>query len=207
MHKLIDGASRFQKYVFATQRTFFERLEQGRDPKALFITCSDARVVPSLITQTKPGDLFVLRNVGNIVPPYSKQPSSTAATIEYAIEVLGVRDIIVCGHSACGAIRGIVDPDAISSMPAVVTWLSLAESTRQLLHTCYEHLSEEELLDVAVEENVLEQIKNLYTHPSVHARVRSGEIRLHAWIYDIAEGRVLAYQQGSGQFEPVQALA
>lgn len=207
MHKLIDGASRFQKYVFATQRSFFEKLEQGQDPEALFITCSDARVVPSLITQTKPGELFVLRNVGNIVPPYSKQPSSTAATIEYAIEVLKVRDIIVCGHSACGAIRGIVDPAAVSDMAAVATWLSLTENTHKLLHTCYEHLSEEELLDVAVEENVLEQVKNLYTHPSVHSRARSGEIRLHAWVYDIADGQVLAYQQGSGQFEPVQSLA
>jgi len=204
MHKLINGASRFQKYVFATQRAFFEKLEQGQAPEALFITCSDARVVPSLITQTKPGELFVLRNAGNIIPPYGEQPSSTAATIEYAIEVLGVHDIIVCGHSACGAVEGIVNPDAVSATPAVAAWLDLAEGTRKLLRDCYTHLTKEELLDVAVEENVLAQVKNLYSHPSVHAKVRSGGLRLHAWVYDIAEGLVLAYRQESGQFEPIQ---
>lgn len=205
VHKLIDGIQRFQEYVFASQCAFFERLEEGQTPTALFITCSDSRVSPSLITQTRPGELFVLRNAGNIIPPYGPLPSSSAAVIEYAVEVLGVHDIIVCGHTACGAVQGVLDPDTVASMPAVAAWLGHAENTRKVMKRYYRDAPPEALLDIAVEENVLEQIKNLRTHPSVEAKVRTGEMCLHAWVFDIAEGQILAYEQGTGQYEPITA--
>lgn len=207
MHRLIDGIQRFQEHVFASQCAFFERLEEGQAPTALFITCSDSRVSPSLITQTRPGELFVLRNAGNIVPAYGPWPSSSAAVIEYAIEMLGVRDIIVCGHTACGAMQGVLDPAAVASMPAVAAWLGHAQGTRNIMEKYYRDAPGEDLLDIAVEENVLEQIKNLHTHPSVAARVKSGNMCLHAWVYDIAEGQVLSYDPGSGQYQPLTAPA
>lgn len=207
MRRLIDGIHRFHEQVFASECAFFEKLEQGQTPTALFITCSDSRVSPSLITQTRPGDLFVLRNTGNIIPPYSKRPSSAAATIEYAVKMLDVRDIIVCGHTACGAVQGVLEPEAVASMPAVAAWLDYAKGIRRIMHDHYHDQSAEDLLDIAVGENVLAQIGNLHTHPSVTEKVRAGELCLHAWVYDIAEGHVLAFNQDSGQYESVTAGA
>lgn len=205
MHKLIDGIHRFREQIFAPQCAFFEKLEQGQAPTALFIGCSDSRASPSMITQTRPGELFVLRNAGNIILPHDTRPSSSAATIEYAVERLGVRDIIVCGHTACGAMQGILDPESVASMPAVAAWLELGQGTRRILDEHYRDVSGPDLLDIAVEVNVLEQVANLRTHPAVKARLDTGGICLHGWVYDIAEGQVLAYNQDSGQYEPVCA--
>ncbi|MFM2421431.1 MAG: hypothetical protein RL385_6154, partial [Pseudomonadota bacterium] len=113
MSKLIGGLHHFQQHVFRPQREFFEQLEQGQTPEVLFITCSDSRINPNLLTQTEPGELFIMRNAGNIVPPHSHDPGGEAATVEYAIEALNVSDIIVCGHSQCGAMKGLMDPAAL----------------------------------------------------------------------------------------------
>lgn len=207
MHKLIQGIHGFHEMVFAAQCAFFEKLEQGQAPKALFITCADSRVIPSLITQTDPGELFVLRNAGNIVQPYNLMPSGSSATIEYAVEILGVRDIIVCGHTACGAMSGVLDPGVVASFPALAGWLSLADGTRRILRDHYKEAAAEDLLDIAVKENVLVQIEHLRTHPGVIAKLRTGDMCLHAWIYDIAEGQVLAYNPESGQYEPIAVRA
>lgn len=117
MQKLIEGLHQFQNSVFGTQRELFERLAHGQTPETLFITCSDSRINPNLLTQTEPGELFILRNAGNIVPPYSTSQGGEAATIEFAVAGLNVRDIIICGHSHCGAMKGLLDPPPIVTSP------------------------------------------------------------------------------------------
>src|SRR5688500_15887824 len=130
MQKLIEGFHHFQSSVFRSQRELFERLAAGQQPDALFITCSDSRINPNLITQTDPGDLFILRNAGNIVPPHGLPSNGEEATIEFAVVGLGIKDLIVCGHSHCGAMKGLLQPENLSEMPALVRWLSHAESAR-----------------------------------------------------------------------------
>src|SRR5688572_30910631 len=129
MQKLILGLHHFQTDVFSHRREIFERLTAGQRPEALFITCSDSRINPNQLTQTGPGELFILRNAGNIVPPYGAVHGGEAATIEYAICVLKVRDIVVCGHSHCGAMSGLLDPDSIENLCSVKSWLNHAEAT------------------------------------------------------------------------------
>jgi carbonic anhydrase len=203
MRALIDGIHRFQSGVFGAQKELFSRLAKGQDPDALFITCSDSRIEPSLMTQTKPGDLFILRNAGNLVPPWGV-PSGEAGTIEYAIESLGINDIIICGHTHCGAVAAIVDPKSMDGLPAVQQWLSHAEATRRVLRDSYQGVSAEELVKTATQENVLVQIENLRTHPAVMSKLMRGELTLHAWVYDIELGEVYAFDPDKGQFVPVR---
>ncbi len=203
MRNLVEGIHRFQRGMFGAQRDLFRRLVEGQEPEALFITCSDSRIVPNLITQTLPGDLFILRNAGNIVPP-AGIPSGEAGTIEYAVEALAVSDIIVCGHTHCGAMKAVIDPSETKNMPAVASWLSHCEGTRRLLRSSYGDLSGDELVETAAEENVLVQIEHLRTHPSVIAALARGKLTLHAWVYDIAEGDVYAFDPERGQYVPIQ---
>ena len=204
MQKLIRGLHEFQDQVFGPRREFFERLTEGQSPDALFITCSDSRINPNLITQTQPGDLFIIRNAGNIVPPYKAAASGEAATIEYAIDVLKVGDVIVCGHSHCGAMQAILDPDAITHLPAVHRWLSFADSTRRIVRDNYGHLSGPTLLTATVEENVLIQLEHLRTHPAVAAGLVRGALRLHAWVYKLESGEVFSFSPERGQFAPLR---
>src|SRR5689334_15809030 len=148
MKKLLDGIHRFQSGVFGAQKELFTRLSKGQDPDALFITCSDSRINPNLITQTQPGDLFILRNAGNIIPPFGAANGGEGATIEFAIAGLGVKDIIVCGHSLCGAVKGLLNLESIKKLPSVVSWLSHAEATRRIVEENYidAGLNAEELL-------------------------------------------------------------
>lgn len=203
MQKLIAGLHRFQSEVFDSQRSLFERLAKGQEPEALFITCSDSRVNPNLITQTSPGDLFILRNAGNIVPPYSQSPTGEAATIEYAVVALNVRDIIVCGHTRCGAVSGLLQPEALKAMPAVERWLQNAEATSRIMSENYSQLTGDERLIAGVEENVLVQLENLKTHPSVAARIAAGKLNLHAWVYKIETGQVFYFNHTEHQFQPL----
>jgi carbonic anhydrase len=201
MQKLISGIHRFRDTVFRPRFEFFNRLVDGQRPQALFITCSDSRMVPDLICQTDPGDLFVIRNAGNIVPPYSPAgPCGEAATIEYAVRGLGIRDIIVCGHSHCGAMRAVLNPDDVANMPRVRDWLGNAAAAAEIVCTCYHHLPAAARWGVMVQENVLVQVENLRTHPVVAAGLAAGELRLHAWVYKMETGEVFAYESASGQF-------
>ncbi len=200
MLKLIKGLHHFQSEIFLSQKDLFERLAKGQNPDALFITCADSRINPNLITQTNPGDLFILRNAGNIVPPYGAANGGEGATIEFAVSALGVKDIIVCGHSHCGAMRGLLHPEELTEMPAVATWLSHAESTRRTVKENYTDLNDEELLNITMQENVLAQLENLRTHPAVAARLAGGNLNLHAWSYKIETGEVFSYQPDEGQF-------
>jgi len=203
MHKLIDGLHRFQSTVFGSQRELFERLAAGQSPETLFITCSDSRINPNLLTQTEPGELFILRNAGNIVPPYGAAQGGEAATIEFAVAGLGVRDIIVCGHSHCGAMKGLLEPPPARDFPALTQWLSHAESTRRIVHDKYAGRENPSLLNVTIQENVLVQMENLRTHPVVASGLAQGKLKLHGWVYKIETGEVFGYAPDSSQFLPL----
>lgn len=206
MEKLVRGLHAFQNGYFRSQRELFERLAEGQNPETLFITCSDSRINPNLITQTQPGDLFILRNAGNIIPPYGAANGGEGATIEYAVTALGVKDIIVCGHSHCGAMKGLLQPDDLGAMPAVKDWLKHAEATRRIVSENYAELTGERLLKATVEENVLVQLENLRTHPAVAARLSRGDLFLHGWVFKIETGEVFAFEHESGQFQPIQEV-
>lgn len=203
MQKLIQGIHKFQNEVFDSKIELFKQLEKGQTPQVLFITCSDSRINPNLITQTEPGDLFIIRNAGNIVPAYGNQSSGEMATIEFAVDGLGIKDIIICGHSYCGAMKGLLEPKSIENLPAMRSWLQNAELTKRIVFDHYKHLEGDELLMATIEENVLTQIEHIKTHPAVATKLANGEIRLHAWVYKIETGVIFKYDKDSGQFIPL----
>jgi carbonic anhydrase len=208
VHKLVQGTHYFQANVFRPRREFFARLAEGQRPEALFITCADSRVNPNLITHTEPGELFILRNAGNLVPPYGAGPGGEAATIEFAVAGLGIRDVIVCGHSRCGAVEALLRPERARGLPALRAWLRHAEATRRALAEKHPDLSDDDRLVTAVQENVLAQLVNLCTHPAVAERLARGELRIHGWVYEIETGEVFAHDPQRGEFVPVaEALA
>ena len=208
MDKIIAGVHSFSRNAYAKNRLFFEQLATKQQmPIALFITCADSRVHPNLITQTEPGDLFLIRNAGNIIPPHGAPTGGETATIEYAVEVLGIRNIIICGHSQCGAMKALLEPRALEHLPAVEAWCRHAEATRQIVRQKYRDLSGDELAVAATEENVLVQMNNLSTHPCVAARLASEELQIFGWYYDIGSGRVLQYQQQQGRFVEINGQA
>ena len=203
MQKLIQGIHRFQEQDFRSLQGLFEQLANGQSPDTLFITCSDSRIDPNLLTRSKPGELFILRNAGNIVPPHGAANGGEAATIEFAVAALGVKDIIICGHSHCGAMKGLLQPEMVAQLPAVSSWLSHAETTRRIVQENYGHLDGERLVTATVEENVLVQLENLRTLPAVASRLVRGDLHLHGWVYNIETGEVFAYDSTTGQFVPV----
>jgi len=201
MQNLVEGIHEFQRNIFSQEKRLFETLVAGQKPLALFITCSDSRIDPNRLTQTKPGELFILRTAGNIVPPYGAVYGGEAATIEYAVSALNVKDIVLCGHSHCGAMSGLLHPDMIEKMPAVQAVLKHAEATRRIVEENYQHLSEEDTrLTLTVEENVLVQLENLRTHPSVAAALGRKALKIHGWVYKFETGRVFAFDPDQGQF-------
>lgn len=199
---LIQGLNAFHSDYFTTNRELFERLSNGQAPEVLFITCSDSRIDPCLITQSQPGDLFVMRNVGNIIPSYGAASSAEAAGVEYAVAGVGVRDIIVCGHSHCGAMKGLLQVGTLSEqMPLVYDWLKRhGEATRRLVLDNYANVEPQRLLKIAIEQNVLTQIENLETYPVIRSKLHSGQLNLHAWMYEIETGQVFAYDAALRQF-------
>jgi carbonic anhydrase len=208
MQKLVDGIHRFQRDAFSQDQKLFETLVEGQNPLALFITCSDSRIDPNRLTQTKPGELFIQRTAGNIIPPYGAVQGGEAATIEYAVMALKVKDIVLCGHSHCGAMAGLLDPASVEKMPAVRAYLDHAESTRRIVEENYSHLTDpEKRLTLTVEENVLVQLEGLRTHPSVAAAVGRGELKLHGWVYKFETGDVFAFDPDKGQFMPLEDIA
>lgn len=206
MQQLARGVHKFQQEIFGQQTAFFESLTNGQSPHTLFITCSDSRINPNLITQTRPGEIFILRNAGNIIPPHGSGGGGEAATIEYALRALGVRDIVVCGHSHCGAMKGLLDLRSLEELPATKQWLSHAEATRQIISDNYKGKAGEELLNVTIQENVLVQLENLRTLPAVAAGIASGKVQLYGWVYKIGTGEVFAYSPAEGQFLPLREV-
>src|SRR5262245_29155864 len=206
MEKLISGIHKFQADVFAPNEDFFRRLADGQTPQALFVTCSDSRMVPDRMCQTRPGELFVLRNAGNIIPPYTPgSPSGEAATIEYAVRGLGVKHIILCGHTRCGAMQAVVEPQCTSNMPRVRQWLDHAQASAEIVCSCYAHLPSEARWKVLVQENVLVQLEHLRTHPAVATALATGGLKLHAWVYKMETGEVFAFDPRTGQFARLEA--
>src|SRR5580704_792758 len=188
VEKLLGGISRFQKHVYPKHQDLFEELALAQRPEALFITCADSRIDPCLLTQTKPGELFICRVIGNIVPPYPDAIGGVSATIEYAVGVLEVPMVIVCGHTDCGVMKGALNPEALQEFPNVTHWLRYAKVDHQDLLAVTEH-------------NVVAQLNNLRSHPSVAAR--EAELELHGWVYHIGDGKVTAYDEETGTFLPL----
>jgi carbonic anhydrase len=203
MKKLVRGVRQFQQEVVGKQQEFFAELAKGQRPHTLFITCSDSRINPNLLTQTQPGEIFILRNVGNIVPPHGAGNGSEAATVEYAVVALGVTDLVVCGHSHCGAMTALANPEMLADLPTVRSWLGHAEATRRILAENYPQCTGEERINITIQENVLVQLENLRTIPVVAARLASGRLALHGWVYRIDTGEVFAYDVAHGQFLPL----
>jgi carbonic anhydrase len=201
MSKLFHGIHTFRKQVFPHRKDHFEQLANGQTPATLFITCSDSRIVPELLTQTDPGELFVLRNAGNLVPPYSVGLGGEAATIEYAVNVLKVQEIVVCGHSHCGAIMGLMRPETLKNLPCVENWLQFASQARQeILEKVDERQPACDMLMAAIKCNTLVQLGHLRTYPAVAAALERGQLTLHAWYYRFETGEVLVYDDTTDKF-------
>ncbi|MFI2432754.1 carbonic anhydrase [Streptomyces sp. NPDC018693] len=190
MQPLIDNAR-----AFGHRPEEFAPLAEGQSPEVLFITCSDSRVVPALITGARPGQLFELRTAGNIVPPYDlRRPTSEAATVEYAVNVLGVQDIVVCGHSHCGAVGALVRGDDLDAVPAVRDWLAHAAGEPRATDTTDPTVAE------AVQNHVLTQLLRLRSYPCVEERLTDGRLRLRGWYYEVHTGAVLEHRGDTDAF-------
>lgn len=203
MEKLVRGIHQFQTTAFSAHRELFETLSQGQRPETLLITCSDSRIAPELLMQAQPGDLFVLRNAGALIPPYGAAQGGEGATVEYAITALGVKHALVMGHSNCGAMKGLLDPESLADMPLVSEWLKHADATRHVMDECYRDMEGVDLLNAAIKENVLVQLDNLRTYPKVAALMAKGALTLHGWIYEIESGQILAYDPQVSHFVPI----
>jgi carbonic anhydrase len=205
MQKLISGLHKFREKELGNYKELFHRLSaEGQNPQTLFITCCDSRVHAELITQSQPGDLFVVKNVGNIVPPATVHGStnSTAAAVEFAVLTLGVKDVVVCGHSMCGAMASLLQTTSEEqNTPHLQAWLKLAQPVKELINRDYAHLKTlEERMTAAAEENVLFALENLHTYPAVIQKLAEGSLRLHGWFFKIATAEMYAYDPSSQQF-------
>lgn len=223
MQKLLNGVLTFRRHMFSAYRDLFERLAKGQQPEALFITCSDSRVVPNLITATDPGDLFVLRNIGNIIPPFNPddRDNAEAAAIEYALSVLHVRDIVICGHSSCGAMKAAQHVADLESKQ-VKSWLRHVDPALNRLKE-YDDMPprkgararakvdhaplkspEQARTDLLSQFNVLSQLKNITSYPVAAERLESGKLQLHAWFFEIDSAQLYTYQPGENGFMQIE---
>jgi len=199
LNAIVGGFQRFRTEVFPQQEELFKALATAQNPRAMFITCADSRIVPELITQSAPGDLFVSRNVGNVVPAYGQMMGGVSTAIEYAVMALGVQHIIVCGHSDCGAMKAVLNPQSLERMPTVKAWLRHSEVALRVVEEncgCDGH----DTLGILTEENVVAQLNHLCTHPSVAARLANGQLFIHGWVYDIETSEIKAYDAEKGEF-------
>lgn len=199
MKDIIDGFLKFQKDAYPERVKLFKDLASQQSPRALFISCSDSRLVPELVTQREPGDLFVIRNAGNIVPSYGPEPGGVSASVEYAVAALQVSDIVICGHSDCGAMTAIATCKCLDHMPAVAGWLRYADSAR-VVNEARNHFGPQAKVEAMVRENVIAQLANIQTHPSVRLALEEGRVTLHGWIYDIESGLIEAFDGSTGTF-------
>ena len=205
INRLLDGVRKFQQKAFPERSELFSELASGQDPHTLFITCADSRISPGLITQTDPGELFVCRNIGNVVPAYGEMMGGVSAVVEFACIGLNVSDIVVCGHSDCGAIKAILNPkqNGLERMPTVRSWLRNADAARSVVEVLHPELEGEALIQALVEQNVRTQLGHLRTHPSVAARMAQGTLRLHGWVYGIGSGSIATLDETTGQLVPL----
>lgn len=207
MQKLIAGITKFQNEVFPKNRHLYQQLATGQQPDTHFICCADSRVVPNEMLQVGAGELFISRNAGNIVPPYSHVHCGTSATVEYAVEILKVRHIVVCGHSDCGAMKALLTPEKVNGFRAIRQWIRHAERVNQLAKELHDSDDEHEYLERLIEENVISQLDNLMTYPGVAARTRTGSLLLHGMTFDIGTGQVRMLDRTALKFIPLNEMA
>ena len=200
MKKLISGIAEFQKTTYPNNKELFMELANKQEPEVMFLTCCDSRIDPTMITETDPGDLFIHRNAGNIVPPHSMHTGGVTASIEFAVSVLGVKYIIICGHTDCGAMKGAMQPEIAESLPHVHEWLAHSTAALARVKAKHKELDTNKHLLEMTQENVLLQLKHLETHPSVAMAMATGDLELHGWIYDIGTGEVTCHEPESGKF-------
>ena len=205
LYRLKTGVLRFRQEVYPAEADTFQRIEaEPQRPHTLFITCADSRIDPVALTQSAPGEIFVMRNIGNLVPAFGEMLGGVSAVIEFAVLGLKVQHVVVCGHSDCGAMKAMLDPHTTESMPTVRSWLTNARAAlgvAQSLHS--REASQRNLLGLLTEQNVLLQLQHLRTHPSVAGAMAAGELSLSGWVYDIAHGEVHIAADGAQEFTPV----
>ncbi|MGO9937218.1 MAG: carbonic anhydrase [Terracidiphilus sp.] len=206
IRRLLEGVRRFHDNEFPRDHVIFEHLASGQHPHTLFITCADSRIVPELITQTAPGELFVCRNIGNIVPPYRQSSCEISAVIEYACIKLRVSEIVVCGHSDCGAMKALQTPEATDQMPAVTSWLGNAAGVSDAVRSTRAGLEGQEAVQALVEQNVRAQLANLRTHPAVASRMADHSIEMHGWVYDIGAGIIGILDAEDRELLPMESM-
>lgn len=200
------GAIYFQKEVYPQKKALFEKLSKGQAPEALFITCSDSRIETAMITQTNPGELFICRNAGNIVPPHTTHTGGMTASIEFAVAALEVSHIVICGHTGCGAMKGAMNPEGLTKLPHVKEWLSYSKAAIDIVNETApaEVIDDEKRMKLLLEHNVILQLQHLKTHPSVAVRLAKGNLELHGWVYDIKTGEIEAFVEDQKKFIPVE---
>jgi carbonic anhydrase len=201
MQKLLEGVVKFKNEVAPKHAELFAKLATGQSPEVLFVTCADSRIDPAMITQTMPGDLFVCRNAGNVVPPHGQYIEGTTSSIEFATAVLGVKHIVICGHTDCGAIKGALSPENLDAIPRVQDWVDHARAAIRIAEAKYGEGNVDLL--TATERNVVLQMTHLNSHPAVAARLAVGDIQVHGWVYHIGEGDVTAYNSETDRFESI----
>ena len=199
MEKIINGYLQFKESGFKERKDLFAKLSNSQSPEVLFITCSDSRIDPNLITQTEPGDLFVIRNAGNIVPPHTKESDGIAASIEFAVVALGVKHIVICGHSNCGAMKGALNTAGLTALPKVRDWLNYCSEAVTIVQSRERNLESDELNSV-MKENVLLQIRRLEQYPEISKRLITGDIEIHSWVYEIGDGAIKYFDKEKQAF-------
>lgn len=202
MQHIVSGIVNFKETIFPQHRKLFAQLSSSQSPEVLVITCSDSRIDPNMVTQTRPGDLFIIRNAGNIVPPPSHTPGGVTASIEYAVAVLGVGHIVVCGHTDCGAMGATLSTGALDDLPHVRAWLDHSRAAIEIVKRRRGCVGPEHLRELT-EQNVLLQMQHLRTHAVVAARIATAQIQLHGWLYEIESGDVYCHDESTGEFRPL----
>lgn len=205
--RLLEGVNEFRATVYPELRESYEKtIREGQKPHALFITCADSRIDPEGLTQSSPGDIFVLRNIGNMIPAYGEMLGGVSAVIEYAVTALNVDQVVVCGHTECGAMKGLLNPDATARMPTVRSWLTNGEAALRIAAAKSANVGKPLEMSALIEENVLLQLAHLRTHPSVAGRVADGSLLVTGWVYDIALGAVRVFDEGEQKFVSYETL-
>ncbi len=203
--RLLTGVRHFRENEYPQRQGTYKQITlQGQRPHSLFITCADSRIDPELITQSGPGDIFVARNIGNLVPAYGEMIGGVSAVIEYAVAGLEVDQIVICGHADCGAMKALLHQEQLERMPTVRRWLQNAHTALSISEAKGSRTDEQQFLEELIEQNVLLQLNHLRTHPSVAGRIAQGRLAVYGWVYDFQSGNVLMYEEAEKRFQPIQ---
>jgi len=202
VHKIFDGVLQFKEEDFESHKELFEELKEEQNPHTFYIGCSDSRIIPNLITKTLPGEVFVLRNIANIIPPYSINDATykcSASVLEYAVQALEVENIVICGHSNCGGLKALYYPqEKLNKMPLITKWLDIVSDLKEKLS----FIEDTKLRAWQLEQlNILKQIENLLSYPFVKEKYEKKELKIYGWYYIIETGEVYNYNFNTKKFE------